>query len=325
MPIGGLYNNLDDERIRSEFYQRVGQTFAGSWASDVSFFQNSNTAIERFDWLGQAPGLSARHGEIIEDQLNKFSYTLENVEYNSLISPKKADIRRDKTGQILIRVGDLGVKAGLHWEQLFSSLILTNGTGYDGKAFFSSTHNESGSNQTNLITSTQAPGLNIAAPTAPTAIEASAALLDSIGHMLTFTDDKGDDVNGQQRSFTVHAPTPAIWGAMTSAVSDTNLAGGQTNTLTNIPMKINVVLNNALSSVTDGFYLFATDGIMKPFIMQEEVPLNFWSRDPGEEYTYVKFGANATRAAGYGLWNMASKMYIQLNPSLHSLTAMQTI
>ena len=68
---------------------------------------------------------------------------------------------------------------------------------------------------------------------------------------------------------------------------------------------IEPVLNPRLSSLTTKCTFLAKDGRLKPFIRQNEVPVQLEEEDPGIRYKYIEVGATATRAAGYGLWQRA--------------------
>jgi phage major head subunit gpT-like protein len=55
--------------------------------------------------------------------------------------------------------------------------------------------------------------------------------------------------------------------------------------------------------------MFRTDGELKPFILQQEQDIEYNLLGRGSDYYFenkaIKLGVNASRGAGYGLWEHA--------------------
>ncbi len=308
----GQYALLDSHNLIGLFDQMYEQELPGLWAERIGMVMPSDMASETYGWLGAAPTLEELTGDISEEQLAKFSYTLKNVEYAKALKFAEKDMRRDKLGQIQARIGDLALKARDHWNVLVSTLISGNGNSYDGTTFFSTTHNESGSNQANALTNSHVAALDIATATAPTAAEAAAAITGVLGKFYELTDDKGDPINGSARSFTVMVHTAEQWASFNEAIYG-KLAAGSMNRVQALNgqngLSLDLVLNPRLKSLTTKFEIFRNDGIVKPFILQEEVPLDPQTTDKNSDeykkYRRFIFSIYTSRAAGYGRWQSA--------------------
>lgn len=311
----GQYALLDNHNLIGIFDQMYEAEIAGAWATQVGMPMPSDLASETYGWLGAAPSLEEIKGDVTEEQFAKFSYTLKNVEYGKAIKIAEKDMRRDKLGQIQARIGELASKAADHWNSLCSTLISSNGNAYDGNAFFATDHDESGTNQVNALTNSHVSALNVSTATAPTANEMADALVGVLGKFYELTDDKGDPINGNARNFIVMAPTAQIWAAAQHAISSDRLSSGEANRVVGLAsaegLSIKCILNPRLVATTDAFWVFRTDGVVKPFLLQEEVALNtaVSGRDNDEWVKFRRyiFSLYTSRAAGYGRWQSAMK------------------
>lgn len=315
----GQYALLDSHNLKGLFDTMYEKDIAGTWASQIGMPMVSDLASETYGWLGAAPSLEELKGDITEEQLAKFSYTLRNVEYAKALKFAAKDLRRDKLGQIQTRIGEMSSKAADHWNRLTSTLILNGATSgnnsYDGTTFFSAVHAESGTNQVNALTNSHVAALNIGTSTDPTADEAAAALVGVLGKFYELTDDKGDPINGTASNFLVMVGTSALWAPFNHAVAADRLSSGAANTVMSLKnntqngLNISVLLNPRLSSATAKFYVFRTDGVVKPFILQEEIPLDSAvTTDQSDEFVKYRryiLSLYTSRAAGYGRWQSA--------------------
>lgn len=320
---GGIYSVLDDERIngRADFFAGLGAGIDGSWATQIGTLVSSNSEIENYNWLGTVPQMSIWEGEALFQELPNYAAALRNQEYQAGLSVAKADLRRDKTGQISQRMRALGARAARHWEVLLSNLILNSETdgagtiggnadltsqGYDLQALFDTDHSYTGSNFTTDQSNDLSGGVfDITTATAPTVEEAVDVLHEMIGQFYTFKDDQGEPINGDARNFMLMVGTNQLWAPFDRAVSVTNLSGGETNPLAGNRYNVQVVLNPRLSAKTTKVYMFRTDSDIRPFILQEEVGLQVAEEDAGMKAKNVEVMSWATRAAGFGLWQNA--------------------
>ncbi len=305
------YSNLDSRDIVADFYPRFEQAVSGSWAPLIGMPIESDTKIEHYEWLGQASSLRKWVGQRQEQGLNKFSYQLANDKYESTLPIPLDDLRRDKTSQLRIRIGDMALKAGTHWEKLASTVLDANSVGYDGVGLFSNAHPESGTNQTNDLTATEAPALNVTDPTNPTPDEMAKILVQVIGRYYMLTDDKGDPTNGQDKTFLAIAPNALYWAAIQAAISLENLSQGASNQMAELKrqgLSISTTLEPRLTttSAANQFILASTSSITKGLVLQEEMPLETQLLGAGSDYEFDhdahKFGIKANRNVGPGFW-----------------------
>lgn len=312
----GTYGVLDNANLIGLFDQMYETALNASWASQLGMVINSDGASETYGWLGAAPSLTELKGETkAEDGFAQFTYTLVNKEYARAIRIADKDLRRDKLGQLQARIGDMAQKAAEHWDSLVASLITANGTGYDSQNYFDTDHDESGTNQVNALTASHITTLNVGTATAPTADEMALILPEAVGKFHLLTDDKGDAVNGGARNFMLLCGSAKIFASASHAIQANNLTAGASNPVAGLRASgysVTPVLTPLLSSATDAFYLFRTDSVVKPFILQEEVALTPAMTDPsGDEYVKYRrrlFSIYTSRAAGYGRWQSAFKL-----------------
>jgi phage major head subunit gpT-like protein len=330
---GGIYSVLDDPRInaREVFFRSLGQAFDGSWARLVGGDpMSSNTEVEMYKDIGSVPQLSAWEGEPRFEELPTYGGALRNIEFFAGLLVQKADLRRDKIGRIQQRIAQLGPRASTHWEKLLSNLIInaeTDGSltiggdsdltsqAYDGQAFFDTDHSFTGSKFTTAQTNDLAVGDYasigaVSTAAAPTASEAAAFITDILGHFWTLKDDQGEPSNGESRRFLImvgtnqlFSPISAAFGLQAFAAGESSKAYGMVNSL---GLSIDLRLNPRLSANTTKVYVFNTDGTSdKPFILQEETPLQI-AEDAGTAFDKaVKVGVWGTRNAGFGNWQRA--------------------
>jgi phage major head subunit gpT-like protein len=286
--------------------QPTGLPWVGRISNAIPYGSDQET--EEYAWLGQVPGMrewvGGRNAKGLRDQ----SYKIRNKEFESTIEFLVKELRRDKTGQIEMRISEHVNRADAHWAKLLSTL-LTNGESqvcYDGQYFFDTDHTEGDSGtQDNDLTCAAATG------TTPTAAEMSTAIFSAIQAILGFKDDQGEPMNASASQFLVMVPT-ALMQVTAAALSDTIIVDGstsRTNTLVNTDkFSVSFDVNPYLTDATK-FYVFRTDSHVPPLIRQEEEPVEVSAIAEGSEleFTYKKhqYGLYTSRAAGYGFWQFA--------------------
>jgi len=180
-------NALSSRAIIGRYYATLESLGIPAWVNATSMEFNSNQDKETYKFLGQSPVFREWLGGRQHKGLKVNSIEIENKHYEATLDIDVSDIRRDKTGQIMVRVDDLARRTQDHWNSLLSTLILdgdgTSGICYDGQEFFDTDHSEGDSGtQQNDIDATDVAALNLTV-TAPTAAEMSAAILEVIAYM----------------------------------------------------------------------------------------------------------------------------------------------
>lgn len=304
------FEKISTRDVRGLILARFATPTMLPWISAYSMFTTSNQASEKYPWLGQAPSLREMVGGRKIQSLIENEFEIRNLEFEATLGIHDKDMRRDKIGQIRLRVNDLGNRADLHWASLISALINAGHQAacYDGKPFFDPNHSEGDSgSQSNDLT------FDVATVATPTVAEMQDAILGAVQQMFSFKDDRGEPINEDANGFSVMVPVN-YWGVAAKAVSNPVTSGGDTNPLQNIPGKTFSVEVNPRLTATDTFFVFATHGEIKPFVRQEEVPPELSILSEGSDHFFEKrehlFGIYTSRNAGYGLWQRAVRMQL---------------
>ena len=277
-----------------------------SWLSDLAMEFDSNTASELYAGLGTTPQMREWVGDKLAKQLKEYSMRIDNKDWEATLAVKLRDLRRDKTGQLRMRIGEFIQRARSHEEKLLSTLIdaadgTTLGTSYDGVAFFSDSHSVNGVTTDNSVT------YDVTTTTAPTSTEMSAAIMASIQTLYGFKDDQNEPINQNQTSFAIMVPT-SLWSAAVTAVTKDRLSANTDNPLLNIGLNIRVVANPRLTWTTK-FATFATGSMAKAFIQQTEVPLLFRVLAEGSDHEFKNnehlFSVEKSGNVAYGRFDKA--------------------
>lgn len=268
MPNAAQLPNISDKAVIGYILQDLEGATQNSWANRIANRFQSSMATETYAGLGNAPVMREWIGGKNAKQLKEYPFTISNKDYESTLEVKRKDLQRDKTGQLLMRTGQLAQRAAEHEEKLISALIdaadgTTLGTAYDGLAFFSSSHSVGSSG-----TIDNTIDYNSASTTAPTSAEMSDAIMLSIQQLYGFKDDTGEPTNQNEREFVIMVPT-TFWSAAITAVSKDRLSANADNPLLNIGLNLTVIQNPRLTWTTK-FATFAVGGASKPMIIQEE-------------------------------------------------------
>lgn len=309
---------LTSRGIEGRFFARLQQELARNFVSQLAWFNSdSDQEEETYRWLGQSPAMREWVGRRQAKGFNDFEYKIKNKKFESTLEVDLADVQRDKTSQIMLRIGEMATRAAVHPWQLIAELIYlaTTGVCYDGQFFFDTDHAEGESGTQSNKLSIDISELTVSQHgivTAPSIEEMVHVILQCISQMIGFRDDQGQPMNESARSFLVTVP-PSLMTMALAATTNAQLSSGQTNPLAASNFKVDVLatprLAPATSPWTDEIAVFRTDAEMKPFILQEEKPLTFKSIAEGSELEFKEdkwqFGVDARRNAGYGLWQYA--------------------
>ena len=303
---------LGSRGIIGKFFAAL-QIYTGlSWIELVSVLFDSDQESETYKWLGQVPAMREWIGGRHAKGFRENGLTIWNKKFEATLEVPVDWMRRDKTGQIDIRINELAQRAVGHYGKLLSTLIL-NGTGdtsglcYDGQYFFDIDHSEGESGtQLNLLAAAQVPALDVTTATAPTASEAIKAILGVIAYMMGYLDDEAEPMNSDARNFLIMTSV-SLWPYIVHAVMGEPSAN-ESNVLKELKKQgftVSVVANPRLTYTTQ-FVTFRTDAPAKGLIRQEEEALSVGSKAEGSEYEFDndahQYGIKAIRNVGYGYW-----------------------
>lgn len=300
-------SGLGSRAIIGEFYNKLNADIGAGWIPGVSMLFESNQESETYKWLGMAPAMREWTGGRQAKGFRENGITIVNKTYESTMEVLVDEIRRDKTGQVMLRVAEQARRANSHWASLLTTLIVAGGAGtcYDGQYFFSGSHAEGDSGtQDNDLTGAAASA------TQPTAAEAEAAIMDCVAALLGFKDDVGEPMNEGASKFVIMVPSVFL-GPFASVMSNDYIASGQSNLVKNIEgFNFSLAINARLTGA-DTFYVFRADGETKALIRQEEEPITVSAVAEGSELEFNEnkhhYGIKAVRNVGYGYWQHACR------------------
>jgi len=309
--------HITEPGIRGQFFMML-ERLRAIWLDRLCARFDSNSAAENYAWIGTPPGLSEVKGEVKGEELPEYSLTIRNRTFQGGIEFKREDIERDKTGQIaIVRTNEFSERCVNHDVEMVSALMIagdghTLGYGYDSKNFFAANHlsHKSGT-QKNLLTKTTVPALQVTTAANPTITEAMHAILGVIAHMLTIKDDQGKPANSTAREFLVMT-SPVLWQYLVGATVNPIINQGDTNTIASLKADgFNIsAIANPLMTYTTEFDVYRTDAQLKPYAIQEEVPLELNVLDESSEFYKLnkKVMANAytRKTSFYARWEYAA-------------------
>jgi phage major head subunit gpT-like protein len=304
---------LSSRAIIGRFYKTLEQDEGAGWIGDTSMLFTSDQAGEEYRWLGQSPAMREWVGGRHAKGFRENGITIQNKHYEATLEVQVKDLRRDKTGQIMVRIDELARRTNAHWASLLSALIVGGEAGvcYDGQFFFDTDHAEgnSGSQSNDLsIDISGLPVTNHGSTTAPSVGEFGMCIQQAVAAIYGFKDDQGEPMNENAQSFVVMVPTPLLAVAQAAIAmpfidrGDSNALAGQSN------YSIRAVANARLGWTAQAA-VFRTDGGVKPFIRQEETAVQIKARAEGSEFEFEndshQYGVDTWRNVGYGYWQHA--------------------
>jgi phage major head subunit gpT-like protein len=304
-------SGLSSRAIIGTFYAALEQNLGNTWIPGVSNIFDSNQESETYKFLGMSPAMrewiGGRHAKGFRDN----GITIVNKKFEATLEVLVDEIRRDKTGQVMMRVRELAQRTNAHWAKLISALIVGGEAAlcYDGQYFFDTDHAEGDSGtQSNDITPAAVSA------TAPTTVEMETGILQSIEAILGFKDDQGEPMNEDALEFNVMVPIPFMKSAAAAIGSEiiVNATTSQTNRIITLGQlggfKVALTVNPRLSWTTK-LATFRTDCESKAIIRQEEEGVTVSAVAEGSELEFNEdkhhYGVKALRNVGYGLWQRA--------------------
>ena len=268
----------------------------------------STKSTETYPWLGGVPKMHEWKDERIPQGMLEHNFSIVNRDWESSIAVDRNAIEDEQYGQINVRVQELATEAARFFDELAFTLIEqgagTSGTAgtiyegvtiscYDGKAFFATNHTEGDSGtQSNK---------------GSTALSAT-ALQAAITAMRKFKNDKGKPAHVRPNLLSV--PTDLEWEAkelldsvyypeVTTQANPSKLA---VNVLKG---SLDLLVNDYLTD-TNNWYVFDTNRVVKPLILQLRQNPRFTSLTQGTESSFMRkklyFGVDWRGEILWGDW-----------------------
>lgn len=304
---------LSSRAIIGEFYKALEQNAGAMWLDSVSNYFTSDQDSESYRWLGQVPQLREWVGGRHAKGFRENGISITNKHFEATVEFLLKELRRDKTGQVMVRIRELAERTNAHFASLLSTLILNGAstTCYDGQYFFDTDHSEGDSGtQSNKISVdiSALPAQTHGSVTAPSVEEMQQAIIKGVNQIVGFVDDRGEPMNETASRFLVMTPISLMQPAQ-SALAMPFQAGMNVQ---DSGVSIRVAGNARLSSWTDKFVVFREDANVKALIRQEEEGVQLKAKAEGSEFEFDndahQYGVDTWRNVGYGLWQMACQV-----------------
>lgn len=322
---------LSSRSVIGMYYAALEATQGIDWVKAASMLMPSNQDAETYKFLGFTPPMREWIGGKHPKGLRENGISITNLEFESTLEIATKDLRRDKTGQIMVRIGEQVDRANEHWADLLTTLIESGESTacYDGQYFFDTDHSEGDSGTlSNDLSASNYSELNVATATNPTAYELSNVILKMIQHMYSLKDDQGKPMNRGAKKFHVLVPVAFLGAAWQAIYNDLLNTGSGTinNPLARIGQnkgwEIQVSAEPSLTWTTK-LAVFRTDGRVKSLIRQAEsldgsMPAGELQENFGVKLTYRAEGSDdefynkkhvysieANRNVGFGYWQYA--------------------
>ena len=308
-------NRLTSRAVIGEFYKTLAQDTGAAWIQDVSNYFPSDQALEEYAWLGMVPALREWIGGRNAKGFRENGLEIKNKHFEATIDILLRWMRRDKSGQAMVRIRELARRTNAHWASLLSTLIVNGASTvcYDGQYFFDTGHTEGDSGtQSNSITVdiSELPVSVNGSTTAPSVEEMQLAIAEAIAQIVSFVDDQGEPMNEDANGFLVMVPVSLMNVAAQAVATPIQVDASQTAlTALKQDFQVRSVANARLSSWTANFGVFRTDSEVKALIRQEETEVDLKVKAEGSEYEFDndahQYGVDTWRNVGYGYWQNA--------------------
>ena len=303
---------LSSRAIIGEFYRTLQQDVGAAWMGLLSMLFTSDQDSEEYKWLGQSPAMREWVGGRDAKGFRENGITIANKHYEATMEVLVRELRRDKTGQVMVRIRELAQRTNSHWTSLLSTLIISgeSATCYDGQFFFDTDHEEGDSGaQSNDITVdlSTLPASVHGVITAPSIEEMQQSIMKGVAQILGFVDDQGEPMNEGATEFVVMVPI-SLYITANKAVALPR--GTDINEMGVGPeMNIRIASNARLAAWTDQFAVFRADGSVSPFIRQQETEVSLKAKAEDSEYEFDndahQYGVDTWRNVGFGYWQHA--------------------
>jgi len=304
---------LSSRAIIGTFYKRLNENAGMEWINAISNYFTSDQDTEDYRWIGQSPVMREWVGGRHAKGFTTNGITIENKHFEATLDIPVKHLRRDKTGQVKVRIGELATRTNSHWAMLLSELVSKGEEQlcYDGKPFFADDHKEgkSGKQSNKVVFDLAKAAINgeVGSVEAPTEAALRSAILAGIQQIVGFKDDQGQPLNENASRFMVMVPVH-LWLTAKACLAVPLSAGGATN-----PVKVLADLDIAVASNPrlsgNKIYVFRADGDVKAFIRQEEEAVQIKAKAEGSEYEFDndahQYGVDTWRNVGYGYWQHA--------------------
>jgi len=264
-----------------------------NWGQDLATTVPSSHKSEVYGFMKRLLAMREWVGPRVIDNLESESYTLVNKTFEKTVGVMVNDIEDETLGVYNPLMGELGRLQKKWPDQQLKSVLQagTSGLGFDGQAFFSSTHDlDPAGNQSNNFTSSALT---------PTNYEAVRVA------MMSHTGEDGEPLGVMPNKLFV---PPQLEREGLEILKAVTIEGSSSNSKENVLRgTAELVVIPELANEATTWYLADCTGAMKPLIWQlRQSPSLVAKNGPQDDNVFhddqVLWGSKARGAAGYGPW-----------------------
>jgi phage major head subunit gpT-like protein len=277
-----------------------GYEMPAPWWSQVAMSVASDTELETYGWMDRIPKMRQWLGPRAVQNAPLRSRSVTNLDWELTESIPRNKFLDDKLGLYSGIAKNMGWQAKKLHDQQLALLIQSNPVGFDGVAFFATTHLTDIDNPSSPVQSN-----TLALPLTPTNYSAARAKMRS-------WNGRDGQPYGSRPSLLVVPPSleeaaliilnsdmiaPSTFGGSAQV-------GGQTNILKN---SAKLLVIDELENAPTTWYLLDNEGMIKPFVVQERQAPNFvYLNSPTDPNVFWAkqfiFGVDSRSAYDVSLW-----------------------
>ncbi len=270
--------------------------------AELAYSTSSSRETEVYEWLNTIGGLEEFTGEGKFDDLSTSGYEIKNREYQRGVTVKRIDIERDREGFYKPSFQMLGARANQHRDEMIGELVIGGFTqkDYTGKSFFD-TDKKHAPNVNSVKAKT--PLFSNKGTKKISAANYAAARLALLGRL-----DRDGKPLRLGRNLVLVCGSSAHPTAEDILNVDTLATGGKNKNYHTAKLVLMPEID--VSANPHAWFLFEVGMPVKPFIFQDEVPVQLESQtspdsDTVFEQKRYRYQAYGSRGAGYGLPQLA--------------------
>lgn len=270
--LSGSLKGLGHRNVIGNYYQSYNDQLGKLWHPNITTEFTTDQDHEIFKWLGTVANPTKFEGERKRTSLTDYGLTMVTEQFDLTVSAATNELRRDKTGQFMKRIREMGPKMASLKQRLVSQLLEANGVAYDGQPLYSASHEvrKSGVQSNDIVHST---GGN---PDEPTSEEFSKVMLAGVKELVGFKDEHGDPANEGANDFLVIGPTKYM-NVAAAALKNEYTSAGVSNTIKSSDFSLrwatNARFNGANAAAGRRIYMFRMDAELKAILMLiESIP-----------------------------------------------------
>jgi phage major head subunit gpT-like protein len=251
--------------------------------------ENVKSITVDYAWLGGTPKMREWIGDRVLNDLKVFGYSITKKDYEATIEVDRDAIEYDQLGVVKPRIEQLAHEGDQHYDETLFELLEANANCYDGKPFFATNHDISGTAFSNLGTKELT----------------QASFLAGREEMRGLVGDTGKSLKIKPNLLLI---PPELEATAIKILKASTIDGGDSNITQDMAEYL------VVDDLTDAkaWYLMDVTKPIRPLVLQINKPIKFTAMDSvTDESVFMRksfrYGTDSQDNVGYGLWQLAYK------------------